>query len=99
MKFIKLVILATKFYWNSCFSAPFSSGSSILWAATVDGLLEEATGGFRPMVLDLVTLTLAAAAAAAYLFLAMKLVLALAYALVDGGISCLYTLGEATGLE
>ena len=67
---------------------------------TVDGRLEEAaTGGFSPPALDLVTLTLAAAAAAAYLFLAMKLGLALAYALVDGGISCLYTLGEATGLE
>ena len=66
---------------------------------TADGLLEEAaTGGFSPTALDLVCLTLAAAATAAYLFLAMKLVFGFDYALVDGGISCLYTLGEATGL-
>jgi hypothetical protein len=67
---------------------------------TVDGLFAEtATGGFSPTVLDLVCFMLAAAAVAAYLFLAMKLVFGFDYdALVDGGISCLYTLGEATGL-
>jgi len=45
--------------------------------------------------LDLVCFTLAAAATAACLFFAMKLVFGFDYALVDGGISCLYTLGEA----
>ena len=100
MKLIKLVIFATKFYWSSSFSGPLSSGSAGLGCLpTTDGLVEAppAAGGFSPTVLDLVCLTLAAAVAVC-LFFAMKLVLGFDNALVDGGISCLYTLGEAGGL-